>query len=140
MLKELGVHEKIDAGGFPRKMGAVFVWGDGRSPWDADFNKKNWTRQILAIVETGFLKANPSRDKNIRRAEAEIAREDIPDDWIPRLVLRIEKQTTFLPVSADGRLHPACRYRVVKSEGLDAGDDAANPRRGLRQGLPGGFR
>ena len=34
-----------------------------------------------------------------------------------------------MPVSADGRLHPATRYRIVAREGLDAGDDAANPRR-----------
>ena len=90
---------------------------------------KNWTRQILAIVETGFMKAEPARDENLRRAETEVARREIPDSWIPRLVKRIEEQTTFLPVSADGRLHPARRYRVIKTEGLDAGDDAANPRR-----------
>lgn len=90
---------------------------------------KNWTRQILAIVETGFLKAEPTRDANVRRAEAEVAREEIPDSWIPRLAKKIEEQTTFLPISADGRLHPARRYRVVKTVGLDAGDDAANPRR-----------
>jgi flavin-dependent dehydrogenase len=90
---------------------------------------KNWTRQILAIVETGFLKAEPARDEKVRRAETEVARREIPDSWVPRLVKKIEEQVTFLPVSADGRLHPARRYRVVKSEGLDAGDDAANPRR-----------
>ncbi|HEX4046464.1 MAG TPA: tryptophan 7-halogenase, partial [Elusimicrobiota bacterium] len=90
---------------------------------------KNWTRQILAIVETGFLKAEPRRDEKLRRAEAEAAREEIPDSWIPRLARRIEEQTTFLPTSPDGRLHPARRYRVVKTQGLDEGDDAANPRR-----------
>lgn len=92
---------------------------------------KNWTRQILAIVETGFLKAEPARDAKVRRAETEVARREIPDSWIPRLVKPVEEQTTFLPASADGRLHPARRYRVVKAEGLDAGDDAANPRRVL---------
>ena len=92
---------------------------------------KNWTRQILAIVETGFLKAEPSRDAKLQRAEAEVAREEIPDSWVPRVVKAIEEQVTFLPVSADGRLHPAARYRIVKAEGLDAGDDAANPRRVL---------
>ncbi|MBI3565928.1 MAG: tryptophan 7-halogenase [Elusimicrobia bacterium] len=92
---------------------------------------KNWTRQILAIVETGFLKAEPTRDEKVRRAEKEVARREIPDSWVPRVVKTIEEQTTFLPTSADGRLHPATRYRVVKSEGLDAGDDAANPRRVL---------
>lgn len=90
---------------------------------------KNWTRQILAIVETGFLKAEPRRDEKVRRAEAEVAREEIPDSWVPRLAKEVEEQTTFLPLSADGRLHPARRYRVVKTRGLDGGDDAANPRR-----------
>ena len=92
---------------------------------------KNWTRQILAIVETGFLKAEPSRDAKVRRAETEVARAEIPDSWVPRLVKEIEEQTAFLPVSADGRLHPARRFRVVAREGLDDGDDAANPRRVL---------
>lgn len=90
---------------------------------------KNWTRQILAIVETGFLKKNPERDEKIRRAEEEVAREAIPDSWIPKLALKIEEETTFLPASADGRLFPARRFRVIKNAGLDAGDDAANPRR-----------
>ncbi|NNN04459.1 MAG: hypothetical protein HKL90_01025 [Elusimicrobia bacterium] len=90
---------------------------------------KNWTRQILAVVETGFLKAEPSRDEGLRRAEDEAARREIPDSWIPRLAKRIEEQTTFLPVSGDGRLLPARRYRIVKAEGLDADGDAANPRR-----------
>jgi len=90
---------------------------------------KKWTRQILAIVETGFLKAAPARDEKLRRAEAEVAREVIPDWWIPRLILPIEEQTAFLPASRDGRLLPARRFRVVKTNGLDAGDDAANPRR-----------
>lgn len=90
---------------------------------------KNWTRQILAIVETGFLKAEPARDEKVRRAQAEVARQEIPDSWIPRLVMKIEEQVAFLPASADGRLLPARRIRVVKTKGLDAGDDAANPRR-----------
>jgi flavin-dependent dehydrogenase len=90
---------------------------------------KNWTRQILAIVETGFLKAEPTRDAKIRRAEKEVARREIPNSWIPRRAKEIEEQTAFLPMSADGRLHPATRYRVVAREGLDDGDDAANPRR-----------
>ncbi|MFI5346168.1 MAG: tryptophan 7-halogenase [Elusimicrobiota bacterium] len=90
---------------------------------------KNWTRQILAIVETGFLKAGPARGDKLRAAETEVARQEVPDSWIPRVVKKIEEQVAFLPVSQDGRLLPARRYRVVKAEGLDAGDDAANPRR-----------
>ncbi len=90
---------------------------------------KNWTRQILAIVETGFMKAEPKRDAKLRRAETEVARREIPDAWIPRRAKTIEEQTAFLPMSADGKLHPARRYRVVARKGIDDGDDAANPRR-----------
>ena len=87
---------------------------------------KNWTRQILAIVETGFLKAEPKRDARVRRAEKEVARQEIPDSWIPQKAKPIEEQIAFLPVSADGRLHPARRFRIVVRE-----EDAANPRRVL---------
>ncbi len=90
---------------------------------------KNWTRQILAIVETGFLKAEPARDENLRAVETEVARGDIPDAWVPRLALEIEEQVVFLPASDGGRLLPARRFRIVKNDGLDASDDAANPRR-----------
>ncbi len=41
VLKELGVFDKLNAHGFPRKIGAVFVWGKDRKPWDADFNNLN---------------------------------------------------------------------------------------------------
>jgi len=92
---------------------------------------KKWTRQILAIVETGFMKAEPARDERVRRAQAEVARGEVPGSWVPRLVKPVERQTTFLPASSGGRLLPASRFRVVKAEGLDAGDDAANPRRVL---------
>lgn len=38
ILRELGVHDKIDAAGFVRKVGVTFVWGKDRRPWDADFS------------------------------------------------------------------------------------------------------
>lgn len=37
ILKELGAFEKIDGAGFPKKLGATYVWGRDRTPWDADF-------------------------------------------------------------------------------------------------------
>lgn len=90
---------------------------------------KKWTRQILAIVETGFMKAEPERDERVRRAQSEVAREIVPDSWVPRLLKTVEEQTTFLPAESGGRLLPARRYRVARGEGLDAGDAAADPRR-----------
>jgi clorobiocin biosynthesis protein Clo-hal len=41
VLKEMGVFEKIDAAGFPRKIGANYVWGRDRTPWENDFNDVN---------------------------------------------------------------------------------------------------
>jgi clorobiocin biosynthesis protein Clo-hal len=41
ILKELGVFEKIDAAGFPRKIGANYVWGKDRQVWENDFNDVN---------------------------------------------------------------------------------------------------
>ncbi|MBI4051096.1 MAG: tryptophan 7-halogenase [Elusimicrobia bacterium] len=37
VLKEMGVFEKIEAAGFPKKMGATYVWGKDSIPWNADF-------------------------------------------------------------------------------------------------------
>lgn len=41
VLKELGVFEKIDAAGFPKKVGANYVWGADRGVWENDFNEVN---------------------------------------------------------------------------------------------------
>ena len=41
VLKELGAYEKIDGAGFPRKLGATYVWGADRTPWENDFNDVN---------------------------------------------------------------------------------------------------
>ncbi|MBI5629754.1 MAG: tryptophan 7-halogenase [Elusimicrobia bacterium] len=41
VLKEMGVFEKVDAAGFPRKIGANYLWGRGREVWENDFNDVN---------------------------------------------------------------------------------------------------
>ncbi len=41
ILKELGVYEKIDAAGFPRKIGANYQWGMSGEVWENDFNDVN---------------------------------------------------------------------------------------------------
>ena len=46
VLKEMGVFEKIDAAGFPRKIGANYVWGKGREVWENDFNDVNLTEML----------------------------------------------------------------------------------------------
>lgn len=46
ILKEMGVFEKIDGAGFPKKIGANYVWGADRSVWENDFNEVNVTEMI----------------------------------------------------------------------------------------------
>ena len=46
VLREMGVFEKIDGAGFPRKLGATYVWGRDRVPWENDFNDVNMEQLI----------------------------------------------------------------------------------------------
>ncbi|MFI5360864.1 MAG: NAD(P)/FAD-dependent oxidoreductase [Elusimicrobiota bacterium] len=55
ILKEMGVFEKIDSAGFPKKIGANYVWGKDRTVWENDFNEVNISemlRRFGAIPET----------------------------------------------------------------------------------------
>jgi clorobiocin biosynthesis protein Clo-hal len=56
VLKEMGVFEKIDGAGFPKKFGVVFVWGEDRKPWDADFNNLNleMLQRYGKLIDTEF--------------------------------------------------------------------------------------
>ncbi len=47
VLKELGAFEKVDRAGFPKKLGATYVWGPDRTPWDNDFDEIN----VSAMIE-----------------------------------------------------------------------------------------
>ncbi len=46
VLKELGAFDKIDRAGFPRKLGATYIWGKDRTPWENDFNDVNMKELI----------------------------------------------------------------------------------------------
>lgn len=46
VLKEMGAYEKVDGAGFPRKIGANYVWGADREVWENDFNDVNVTEMI----------------------------------------------------------------------------------------------
>lgn len=46
VLKELGAFEKIDAAGFPKKIGANYLWGRGREVWENDFNDVNVSEML----------------------------------------------------------------------------------------------
>ena len=66
VLKELGVFEKIDSAGFPRKIGANYVWGKSREPWENDFNEVN----VSAMLERyGELPPRLEYAWQVRRSE-----------------------------------------------------------------------
>lgn len=46
VLKEMGVFEKIDGAGFPRKLGANYIWGRDREVWENDFNDVNISEML----------------------------------------------------------------------------------------------
>jgi flavin-dependent dehydrogenase len=46
VLKEMGVFEKIDGAGFPRKIGANYIWGKDRDVWENDFNEVNLQEMV----------------------------------------------------------------------------------------------
>lgn len=47
VLKELGVYDKIDAAGFPRKIGANYQWGMSGEVWENDFNDVNVAEMLV---------------------------------------------------------------------------------------------
>jgi flavin-dependent dehydrogenase len=87
---------------------------------------KRWTRQILAIVDTGFMKKT-ARDAKVRRAEAMVGLRSLGDAWVPKWSLPRKLSVTFLPEAATGRLRPIQRLDIAKG-GPEA---AADPKRTL---------
>ena len=65
VLKELGVFEKIDAAGFPRKIGANYVWGESKEPWENDFNDVN----VSEMLERGGIPEKLEYAWQVRRSE-----------------------------------------------------------------------
>ncbi|MBI3565721.1 MAG: tryptophan 7-halogenase, partial [Elusimicrobia bacterium] len=46
VLRELGVFEKIDSAGFPKKIGANYQWGMDGEVWENDFNDVNVSEML----------------------------------------------------------------------------------------------
>ena len=44
VLRELGVYETLEHSDFVKKMGIVFVWGEDRKPWSADYLRLRETK------------------------------------------------------------------------------------------------
>ena len=96
----------------------IFGSGGPEHTWQWEGTKlelKRWTRQILAIVETGFLKAKPGADERLRAAEESVALRAIPGDRVPRWVMRRRVSTTFLPAVSGGTLEPIHRVDLMKA-------------------------
>jgi clorobiocin biosynthesis protein Clo-hal len=63
VLREMGVDERISRAGFVRKVGATFVWGRDREPWDADFS------ELKAELESKGVKTDLETTWQVPRAE-----------------------------------------------------------------------
>ena len=65
VLKELGVYEKVDAAGFPRKIGANYQWGMDGEVWENDFNDVN----VSAMMARGGLPEKIEWAWQVRRSK-----------------------------------------------------------------------
>jgi flavin-dependent dehydrogenase len=65
VLKELGVYEKVDAAGFPRKIGANYQWGMSGEVWENDFNDVN----VSAMMARGGLPEKIEYSWQVRRSK-----------------------------------------------------------------------
>ncbi|MBI5629761.1 MAG: tryptophan 7-halogenase [Elusimicrobia bacterium] len=101
-------------------------------PWQWEGTKlelKRWTRQILAIVETGFMGHPTTLEENALRASEKSAMKELPDSWIPFWKLPRKLSWTFLPRAQSGRLYPIKRLEIVKTESREPSARAVNPKR-----------
>jgi flavin-dependent dehydrogenase len=83
VLRDLEIYDDLGRAGFVRKMGITFVWGQDRTPWDADYLKLGEVRlpesgaQVINVLGQDFtklLRRHAERDEtfnawNVRRAE-----------------------------------------------------------------------
>jgi len=83
VLRDLEIYDEMGRQGFVRKMGITFVWGQDRTPWDADYLKLGEVRlpesgtQVINVLGQDFsrlLRRHAERDEtfnafNVRRAD-----------------------------------------------------------------------
>lgn len=92
----------------------IFGQSGAEHSWQWEGTKlelRRWTRQILAIVETGFMKRRPKASKRLARAEKLVRLERVSDGAVPRLLSRPKEEITFLPAGEEGVLRPVRRFR-----------------------------
>ncbi len=96
VLKEMGVYDDVVRAGFPRKIGAVFVWGKNRKPWQnifKDANKKalaDSEAERAAVVNASF-QVRRSRYDEILLRHAE------------KCGVRVERGAQALTILEEGR-------------------------------------
>jgi flavin-dependent dehydrogenase len=77
---------------------------------------KKWTRQILAIVDTGFMKGKSPKGRKVAAAQTEAARVSIPDHWVPSWSCECRRSVAFLPESGKGTLNPIMRVEFLTAK------------------------
>lgn len=65
VLHELGVYDKIDAAGFPKKIGANYQWGMGGEVWENDFNEVN----VSEMLKGGGIPPRIEHSWQVRRSK-----------------------------------------------------------------------
>ena len=68
VLKELGVYEKVDAAGFPRKIGANYQWGMNGEVWENDFGDVN-VAELMKRTRDGALPEKIEYAWQVRRSK-----------------------------------------------------------------------
>jgi len=77
---------------------------------------KKWTRQILAIIDTGFMKGKSPKKRKTGAAREMVARREIPDAWVPAWACKSRRSVAFLPESGRGTLNPITRVEFLQSK------------------------
>ncbi|NNN04465.1 MAG: hypothetical protein HKL90_01055 [Elusimicrobia bacterium] len=98
ILKELGAYDEVVKAGFPRKIGAVYIWGKDRRPWENIFKDANNTAltdrasELRNVVNASF-QVRRSRYDEILLRNAE------------KTGVRVERNTQALSIiEEDGRI------------------------------------
>ena len=114
ILKELGVYEKVDAAGFPRKIGANYQWGMNGEVWENDFNDVN----VSAMMARGGLPEKIEWSWQVRRSKYD----EILLTHAESLGVEVVRGAVAnaLLESADGRVEGASGAGVEYRAGLTA--------------------
>lgn len=114
ILKELGVYEKIDAAGFPRKIGANYQWGMDGEVWENDFNDVN----VSAMLARGGIPEKIEWSWQVRRSKYDEILLNHAESIGVEVVRGVVANS--LLESSDGRIEGAASGTVEYRAGLTA--------------------